>query len=173
VVAGGHGRTPHGGGRKLKLTAGEKAPNFELRDADGKVWRLSDLRGTRIVLYFYPADDTPGCTAEACDFRDSQQAFLDGNYLVLGVSPQGADSHRAFSEKLSLNFPLLIDEDMGVARSYGAMRDEAADFEGIPLRIKRSTFVIDENGRIDRALYGVHGRGHVASLRNELGLNPA
>jgi thioredoxin-dependent peroxiredoxin len=154
----------------VTLTEGMQAPDFELSDADGKTWRLSDLRGSRVVLYFYPADDTPGCTAEACDFRDSHTVFEADNYVVLGVSPQGADSHRAFADKFSLNFPLLIDEDLAVAHAYGAVREEVGDYEGVPLHIKRSTFVIDEEGRIERALYGVHGRGHVAELRELLGV---
>ena len=154
----------------MTLKQGDRAPNFEMQDATGKSWRLTDLRGKKVVLYFYPADDTPGCTAEACDFRDSQQVFLDENYIVLGVSPQSADSHRAFSEKFSLNFPLLIDEDMSVAAAYGAVREQPGDFEGIPLLVKRSTFVIDESGTIVHALYGFNGRGHVADLRALLAL---
>jgi thioredoxin-dependent peroxiredoxin len=154
----------------VTLEKGDRAPDFEMPDANGKRWTLADLRGKKVVLYFYPADDTPGCTAEACDFRDSQQTFHDGNYVVLGVSPQGADSHRAFSQKYSLNFPLLIDEDMSVARAYGAVREQPGDFEGIPLLVKRSTFVIDESGTIEHALYGLNGRGHVADLRALLAL---
>jgi peroxiredoxin Q/BCP len=154
----------------VTLRKGDRSPDFELQDADGKTWRLADLRGKKVLLYFYPADDTPGCTAEACDFRDSQQAFVDENYIVLGVSPQGADSHRAFSDKYALNFPLLIDEDMSVARAYDAVRERPGDFEGITLLVKRSTFVIDESGEIEHALYGLDGRGHVADLRALLAL---
>lgn len=154
----------------MTLHKGDRAPEFELEDATGKTWRLADLRGKHVVLYFYPADDTPGCTAEACDFRDSQQVFLDESYVVLGVSPQGVDSHRAFTDKYSLNFPLLIDEDMSVARAYDAVRAKPGDFEGIPLLIKRSTFVIDGSGAIEHALYGVNGRGHVSDLRELLKL---
>lgn len=102
----------------MTLEKGMEAPPFDLEDADGKAWRLADLRGTKVVLFFYPADDTPGCTAEACDFRDSRQVFADDGYVVLGVSPQGAESHRAFTDKFALNFPLLIDDDLSVARVY-------------------------------------------------------
>jgi thioredoxin-dependent peroxiredoxin len=154
----------------LTLAKGDAAPEFELPDTDGKVWKLRDLAGSKVVLYFYPADDTPGCTAEACDFRDSHSQFADAGYVVLGVSPQDQGSHRAFSDKFSLNFPLLVDADMSVARKYGALRDETGDWEGIPLHIKRSTFIIDADGRIDEAMYGVNGRGHVADLKETLKL---
>jgi peroxiredoxin Q/BCP len=142
------------------------APDFEMPDADGRNWSLKELQGQKVVLYFYPADDTPGCTAEACDFRDSKQEFEAAGYQVLGVSPQGADSHAAFASKFNLNFPLLIDFDMSVADAYGAVREKPGDYKGIPLNILRSTFIIDENGKITEALYGVHGRGHVADIRN-------
>ena len=102
-----------------KLKAGDNAPDFEAQDADGKTWRLSDLRGKKVILYFYPADDTPGCTREACDFRDAQSDFTDAGYIVLGASPQGAGSHSAFASKYRLNFPLLVDEGMGLAKAYG------------------------------------------------------
>jgi thioredoxin-dependent peroxiredoxin len=169
-MAAGINSQPDDGGGIVTLAEGAQAPDFELSDADGKVWRLRDLRGSRVVLYFYPADDTPGCTAEACDFRDSHTVFEADNYVVLGVSPQGADSHKAFADKFSLNFPLLIDEDLAVAHAYGAVREQVGDYKGVPLHIKRSTFVIDEEGRIEQALYGVHGRGHVAALRELLGV---
>jgi peroxiredoxin Q/BCP len=152
------------------LEPGTIAPQFEMEDADGKTWRLSDLGGKKVVLYFYPADDTPGCTKEACDFRDTQSAWADAGYVVLGVSPQGAKSHARFSSKYGLNFPLLIDDDLRVAKSYGALRERPEEWEGQKLHVKRSTFVIDENGRIEQALYGVNARGHVDSLRETLGV---
>ncbi|MGH2806538.1 MAG: peroxiredoxin [Actinomycetota bacterium] len=146
------------------LEQGDRAPEFEMTDGEGKLWRLSDLRGKKVILYFYPADDTPGCTIQACDFRDSQKELTDAGFIVLGVSPQGAASHQRFAAKYDLNFPLLVDEDTSVARAYGAYKDDGSEYKGIPLKIKRSTFVIDEEGRIDRALYGVSAKGHVASL---------
>ena len=142
-----------------KLSQGDAAPTFELQDADGKVWRLTDLKGRRIVLYFYPADDTRGCTVQACEFRDSIDEWVKAGYVVLGVSPQGADSKRAFIDKYGLNFPLLIDEGAEVTRRYGAYK-ERGDWEGTPLVVERSTFVIDEGGVIEHALYGVQARGH-------------
>jgi peroxiredoxin Q/BCP len=152
------------------LEPGSPAPPFELEDADGKTWRLSDLAGKKVVLYFYPADDTPGCTKEACDFRDTNSAWTEAGYVVLGVSPQGAKSHAKFSSKYDLNFPLLVDADLQVAKSYGALREKPEEWEGQKLHVKRSTFVIDENGAIEQALYGVNARGHVESLRETLGV---
>lgn len=150
-----------------KLAKGMPAPDFELADADGKVWRLRDLRGKKVILYFYPIDDTPGCTTEACDFRDSLGDFEHSGYQVLGVSPQGAESHNKFARKYGLNFPLLIDEDFEAAKSYGAASDNGI-FKGIPIRVKRSTFVIDEEGMLVQALYGVRARGHVDNLKTAL-----
>jgi thioredoxin-dependent peroxiredoxin len=151
-----------------KLAAGDDAPDFEAQDAEGKTWRLSDLRGKKVILYFYPADDTPGCTKEACDFRDSQSDFTDAGYVVLGASPQGAKSHAAFSSKYKLNFPLLVDEDMSLAKAFGTA-GVFGKFESIPLMVQRSTFVIDEDGKIEQALYGVNARKHVDELKASIG----
>ncbi len=151
-----------------RLAKGMEAPEFELADAQGKAWRLRDLRGDKVILYFYPADDTPGCTTQACDFRDSLDDLKSSGYQVLGVSPQGAESHRTFADKYGLNFPLLIDEDLAVARRYGVADPRGGVFKGIPLRVRRSTFVIDENGKLIEVLYGVKARGHVDRLREGL-----
>lgn len=151
------------------LNEGGTAPDFELQDGDGKTWSLRELKGSKVVLYFYPADDTPGCTAQACDFRDSMQPLTTAGYTVLGVSPQGADSHGRFAQKYSLNFPLLVDEDHRVAEAYGAWGEKknyGKTYEGII----RSTFVIDENGTIEKALYNVKATGHVARLKEQLSL---
>ncbi len=149
------------------LQQGDEAPEFELQDADGQTWRLTDLKGRKVILYFYPADDTPGCTTESCDFRDASPDLSRAGYVVLGVSPQGAASHRRFAERYGLNFPLLIDEDLSTARAYGAYK-ELGDYKGTPIRIKRSTFVIDEEGRIEHAEYAVKAQGHVHALRERL-----
>lgn len=153
-----------------QLQPGDPAPDFALEDADGKVWRSQDLRGRRVVLYFYPADNTPGCTKESCDFRDSYKLFADANVEVLGVSPQGAESHRRFATKYELNFPLLIDADLELASAFGAVRDKAEDYKGIPLKVKRSTFVIGADGRIEQAIYGVKVAGHVDALKESIGV---
>lgn len=152
----------------MKLKRGEPAPDFELDDHQGKTWRLADLEGKKVILYFYPADDTPGCTTESCDFRDNHAVFRSANTEILGVSPQGAESHQRFASKYDLNFPLLIDADLEVAERYGAVAEKPGEFEGIPLKIKRSTFVIDEDGRIQDAIYGVKVKGHVDALRESL-----
>jgi peroxiredoxin Q/BCP len=155
------------GGRVAKLKAGDDAPDFEAQDGDGTTWRLSDLRGKKVILYFYPADDTPGCTREACDFRDSLSDFTNAGYIVLGASPQGAESHKEFTSKYQLNFPLLVDKDMSLAKKYGTA-GIFGKFEDIPLTVQRSTFVIDENGKLEQALYGVRSRSHVDNLKESI-----
>src|SRR3954466_15576844 len=117
------------------LEPGDQAPAFEMVDGDGKLWKLDELRGKKVVLYFYPADDTPGCTVQACDFRDRQDAFLDAGYVVLGVSPQGEASHQKFTNKFDLNFPLLVDDGCEVAKAYGAYKGGTELFKDIPIRI--------------------------------------
>lgn len=151
------------------LEHGGAAPEFALQDGEGKTWRLADLKGRKVILYFYPADDTPGCTKQSCDFRDASADLREAGYVILGVSPQGAESHQRFAAKYSLNFPLLVDEDLSVARAYGAYK-EVGDYQGLPLRVKRSTFVIDEEGRIALVEYGVKATGHVERLREKLGV---
>ncbi len=150
------------------LEPGMDAPDFELEDGEGRSWRLSDLRGKKVIVYFYPADDTPGCTAEACDFRDAAEDLEKRSTVVLGVSPQDARSHQRFARKYDLNFPLLVDSDLAVAGAYGATKPAGENYKGIPLRIKRSTFVIDESGKIASAQYGVRAKGHVADLLETL-----
>jgi peroxiredoxin Q/BCP len=152
------------------LEKGMVAPDFELKDADGRTWRLRDLRGEKVILFFYPADDTPGCTVEACGFRDSIGVWNKSDYVVLGVSPQGAESKRAFIEKYDLNFPLLIDEDRSVQKAYGTALSEPTSYEDIEITTRRSTFVIDENGVIEQALYKVKARGHVDALKGSFGI---
>ena len=149
-----------------QLQRGDQAPDFSLEDADGTTWKLADLRGEKVIVYFYPADDTSGCTAQACDFRDAQADLSEAGYRVLGVSPQGAASHRRFSDKYSLNFPLLIDSDYEMARAYGVAEERP---EGQRPRIVRSTFVIDEDGTLIEAQYGVRARGHVDALLSGIG----
>src|SRR5687768_8968851 len=152
------------------LQQGDEAPEFALEDGEGKTWRLSDLKGQKVILYFYPADDTPGCTKESCDFRDASADLREAGYIVLGVSPQGAESHRRFATKYSLNFPLLVDDKLETTQAYGAFK-ELGNYKDIPIRVKRSTFVIDEQGRIEIAEYGVKATGHVERLREKLGVS--
>jgi peroxiredoxin Q/BCP len=152
------------------LDKGDAAPDFDLSDEQGRRWRLAELKGKRVIVYFYPADDTPGCTAEACDFRDARAEFARAGYVVLGISPQGDASHRAFSTKYGLNFPLLIDDRFEAAESYGVVADQPRFHGDIPLEVHRSTFVVDEDGRIVEALYGVKGQGHVGALKELLSI---
>ena len=153
----------------MTLESGDKAPGFSLEDHTGKTWNLADLKGKKVVLYFYPTDDTPGCTAQACDFRDSWTHFQKAGFVVLGVSPQGRDSHEKFTNKYDLNFPLLIDEDHAVAEAYDAW-GEKKNYGKTYVGLKRSTFVIDEDGLIAEAQYNVKAKGHVARLRDLLGV---
>jgi peroxiredoxin Q/BCP len=157
------------GGRKV-LERGDQAPTFELLDQNGEEWRLKDLQGQKVILYFYPADDTPGCTRESCDFRDSFGEWQKVGYLVLGISPQDIDSKRAFADKYNLPFPLLADEGAEIAKAYDVFVDSGLTWGDIPLVVKRSTFVIDEQGRIEQALYGVRSKTHVSELRELLGV---
>jgi len=150
------------------LQKGDEAPDFEMTDQGGKTWSLGELRGQKFVLYFYPADDTPGCTKESCDFRDSYSEWTDAGYQIFGVSPQGIESKKKFADKYSLPFPLLADEGTSVTKAYGAFKDDGAEWDGIPLKVKRSTYVIDENGIVEQALYGVNAGKHVAELKEIL-----
>lgn len=153
----------------MTLKPGDAAPEIGLRDQHGKEWRLADLKGRKTILYFYPTDDTPGCTTQACDFRDSSAPLGAAGYQVLGVSPQDEASHTRFADKHALNFPLLVDADHSVAEAYGAWgqkKNYGRTYEGLI----RSTFVIDEEGRIASASYNVKARGHVERLRQELGV---
>jgi peroxiredoxin Q/BCP len=143
----------------LLLREGDPAPEFELEDDAGERVRLSAFRGRPVVLYFYPADDTPGCTAEACGFRDDFAAFERAGAVVLGVSANDQASHRAFRGKYALPFQLLVDADHVVASRYGAWGKKVwngEEFEGI----LRTTFVIGANGRIARVFPGVKPEGH-------------
>ena len=133
----------------MKLKIGDPAPMFTATATDGSQIKLSDYLGTQLVLYFYPMDDTPGCTKQACSLRDYHQEILDKGAAILGVSTQDVDSHRRFTEKYGLNFPLLADTDSAVAAAYGAsgsgLMGAAKNLLGVASRI---TFIIDESGRI-------------------------
>jgi len=139
--------------------AGRPAPDFELPDHEGKSTRLSQFRGQSVVLYFYPRDDTPGCTKEACAFRDDESAYQKAGAVVLGVSPDPPDSHARFRSKFGLPFPLLADVDKKVSRLYGVWGKKkmmGREYFGV----KRSTFVIGPDGVIRRVFEGVRPDGH-------------
>jgi peroxiredoxin Q/BCP len=152
------------------LHPGDLAPDFTLVDQDGASTSLHDLRGQRVVLYFYPAAMTPGCTTQACDFRDSLSSFETAGFAVRGVSRDAPDKLREFRERDGLTFPLLSDADHAVHEAYGAWGEKmnyGKRIEGV----LRSTFVIDAEGRIELAQYNVKATGHVARLRKQLGLD--
>ncbi len=145
------------------LKEGDKAPDFELEADDGRSISLSDFKGRRVILYFYPKDNTPGCTKEACGFRDNLEKLEDQNAVVLGVSPDGVASHVKFRDKYDLNFPLLSDPDHVVAGAYGAWGKKkmyGKEYEGI----LRSTFVIDPDGRIEKVYAKVKPAEHAGQV---------
>jgi len=141
------------------IEEGQQAPDFELASDTGERVKLSSLRGKPVVLYFYPRDDTPGCTTQACGIRDAYTDFEERGAVVLGVSPDSEDSHERFREKYSLPFTLLADPEHEVAERYGAWGEQK--FSGKTyMGVKRSTFVIGPDGTIVKALYGVKADGH-------------
>ncbi|MDE3018789.1 MAG: thioredoxin-dependent thiol peroxidase [Nitrospirota bacterium] len=143
-----------------ELAVGDRAPDFSLSDESGKALSLKSLKGKSVVLYFYPKDDTPGCTKEACDFRDSQKRLQQTGAVVLGVSLDGAESHRKFIAKFDLPFSLLCDEDASVSKAYGVYKLKnmyGKKYWGI----ERSTFVIDGRGAIKALFRKVKVDGHV------------
>ena len=141
------------------IEEGQEAPDFELETDEGGTVRLSDLRGKAVVLYFYPRDDTPGCTAQACGIRDAWSEFREIDAVVLGVSPDTAETHRKFKAKYGLPFTLLADADHVVAEQYGVWQEKT--YAGRTyMGIHRSTFVIAPDGNVEKALYGVRADGH-------------
>ena len=152
-----------------RLAAGDTAPNFTLTDQDGRSVSLADYRGQKVVVYFYPAAMTPGCTTQACDFRDNLGSLAAAGYQVLGLSKDTPAKLKAFAENDHLTFPLLSDEDLSVHNAYGAW-GEKNSYGKIVTGVLRSTFVLDEAGVVTLALYNVKATGHVAMLRKKLGL---
>ena len=150
-----------------RLSPGDPAPDFTLPDADGKPVSLADYRGRRVVVYFYPAAATPGCTKQACDFRDSLADLGDAGLDVVGVSPDKPAKLAKFRDKEGLTFPLLSDEDRSVLTAYGAFGEKTMYGKTVT-GVIRSTFVVDPEGRIEVAQYNVRATGHVAKLRKDL-----
>ncbi|MHB1088550.1 MAG: thioredoxin-dependent thiol peroxidase [Acidimicrobiales bacterium] len=146
-----------------RLEIGTKAPAFTLLNHDGVKVALKDFAGERIVLYFYPADDTPGCTKEACQFNDELSRFKGLGVKVLGVSPDTASKHVAFREKYGLGFELLSDPDKKVMEKYGAFGEKMMYGKKV-LGVIRSTFLIGPNGKIEKAWYAVRADGHAAKV---------
>lgn len=153
-----------------RLDVGTNAPEFALESTDGSKVLLSDLKGQKVVLYFYPAAMTPGCSKQACDFRDSLSSLKGAGYTVVGISPDSVEKLERFKEADSLNFTLLSDPDNAVATAYGAY-GEKKNYGRTYMGIIRSTFVLSEDLVITQALYNVKATGHVARLRRDLGLD--
>jgi len=154
----------------VRLGPGDKAPDFTLTTDSGATLSLADRRGRRVILYAYPAAMTPGCTTQACDFRDSLGSLQAAGYEVIGISPDSPEKLAKFRDRDALTFPLVSDPDRTVLTSYGAW-GEKKNYGKTITGVIRSTFVIDEQGQIERALYNVKATGHVAKLRRELGLD--
>ncbi len=152
-----------------RLQPGDPAPDFALPGDQGKTVRLSDLEGRRVVLYIYPAAMTPGCTTQACDFRDSLDSLAVAGITVLGLSPDKPEKLARFRERDALTFPLLSDPDKSVLGAYGAYGEKKL-YGRTVVGVIRSTFVIGADGAIEKAMYNVKATGHVAKLRKDLDL---
>ncbi len=153
----------------MTIATGIPAPGFEMLDDTNTMRKLSDYRGRNVVLYFYPKDDTPGCTKEACNFRDDYSAYEKAGVVILGVSPDDVSSHVKFKEKFRLQFPLLADEGHKVCDAYGVWGPKKfmdKEYEGV----LRTTFLIDKNGNIKRVYENVRPADHSSELLSELGL---
>ncbi|GAB3144632.1 thioredoxin-dependent thiol peroxidase [Microbispora hainanensis] len=150
-----------------KLQPGDPAPDFTLTDADENEVSLESFRGKRVILYFYPAAMTPGCTKQACDFRDNLGALTEQGFVVLGVSKDKPAKLRQFRERDALTFPLLSDTGLDVHKAYGAY-GEKTNYGKTVMGVIRSTFIIDADGKVEKALYNVKATGHVARLTKEL-----
>ena len=153
-----------------QLQPGDVAPAFTLQDPDGKPVSLADYKGRKVIVYVYPAAMTPGCTKQACDFRDSLQSLAAAGYAVLGLSPDKPEKLAKFRERDAITFPLLSDPDKKTLMDYAAF-GEKKNYGKVFMGVIRSTFVIDEEGRISVAQYNVKATGHVAKLRRDLGLD--
>lgn len=152
-----------------RLAVGDAAPAFTLMDANGHAVSLEDYRGQRVIVYFYPKASTPGCTTQACDFRDNLARFTSDGFAVLGISPDAPTALARFTDKQELTFPLLSDQDHAVAEAYGAWGEKknyGKTYEGLI----RSTVVVDAQGVVELAQYNVRAKGHVAKLRRDLRL---
>ncbi|MCF6342861.1 MAG: thioredoxin-dependent thiol peroxidase [Bacteroidales bacterium] len=150
-----------------KLKVGEKAPAFNGIDQDGNPIQLTDFKGSKLILYFYPKDNTPGCNAEACNLRDNYQMWLEKGYEVLGVSPDSQASHQKFIEKYELPFPLISDPDKEIIKAYGAWGPKklyGREYEGL----LRTTFVISGEGIVEQVFTKVKTKDHTNQILNEL-----
>ncbi len=150
-----------------RLAAGDKAPTFSLPDADGNTVKLSDFTGRKVIVYFYPAASTPGCTKQACDFRDSLAELNDAGLDVIGISPDKPEKLAKFRDAEGLTFPLLSDPEKKVLTAWGAFGEKSMYGKTVQ-GVIRSTFLVDEKGVVEVAQYNVKATGHVAKLRRDL-----
>ncbi|MDO5738906.1 MAG: thioredoxin-dependent thiol peroxidase [Ornithinimicrobium sp.] len=153
-----------------RLETGQTAPAWTLHDAEGTEVSLSSFAGRKLIIYVYPAAMTPGCTTEACDFRDNEAIFAKHGYAVVGVSPDAPAKLATFAEQEALSFPLLSDESKSMLEDYGAYGEKKLYGKTV-VGVIRSTFVVDEGGKIELARYNVKATGHVASLAKALGID--
>ena len=147
----------------MKLKIGDKAPEFEVNNQDGEIVKLSDYTGKKVVLYFYPKDQTPGCIAESCNLRDNYTALLKAGYVVLGISKDSEKSHRNFIAKQSLPFPLLADTELVVHNLFGTWAEKKM-YGRSYMGTLRTTFVIDENGNVEEIIEKVKTKDHTAQI---------
>jgi peroxiredoxin Q/BCP len=147
----------------MSLQPGDPAPDFEALDQDGNLIRLQDLRGQKVALYFYPKDDTSGCTAQACNLRDNQTELRAAGIKVLGVSIDGAKSHQKFATKYDLPFPLLVDEDKKIVEAYGVWQEKSM-YGRKYMGTMRYTFLIDEQGKLEKVITKVDTKNHAVQL---------
>ena len=150
-----------------KLDTGDRAPAVILPNQNGEIVDLSEFLGRKVILYFYPAASTPGCTTQACDFRDNLGVFQNAGYVVLGISMDNREALQKFAHEESLDFPLLSDPDLTVHHAYGAFGEKSMYGKTV-MGVIRSTFVINEQGLLEHALYNVKATGHVDMLRKKL-----
>ena len=153
-----------------QLKEGATAPDFSGKDQDGKTISLADYKGKKVILYFYPKDDTPGCTAEACNLRDNYESLLSKGFAIIGVSPDNEKSHAKFRTKYTLPFSLIADPDASIIKAYGAWGEKKMYGKSY-MGVLRTTYVIDEKGKIMKTFTKVDTQNHTQQILTELGIN--
>lgn len=153
----------------MKLETGSSAPSFSLSNQDEQKVSLADFSGQKVIVYFYPAASTPGCTTQACDFRDNINSLKSAGFTVLGISPDAPSKLKKFKDKEGLNFELLSDPDNKIQEAYGAYGEKSM-YGKTYMGTIRSTFVVGESGKIEHAFYNVKAKGHIEFLRDKMGI---
>ncbi len=153
----------------MALKIGSTAPAFKLKNQDEKPVSLADFKGKKVIVYFYPAASTPGCTTQACDFRDNINSLKSAGFTVLGISPDEPAKLKKFKDKEKLNFELLSDPDNKIQQKYGAYGEKSM-YGKTYMGTIRSTFVVDKNGKLEHLFYNVKAKGHIEFLRKEMGI---